>query len=124
MNTTTPVNVQPMPLQPVAPGQVALQGEPFTIYGNIAAGLTIASAATIGSNLVDVKNGTMTLPQALANGVIKGAAVSYILARTSRSTTTEVLLAAGILAGAGYFIDTQMKKYQEKKAALGESGEC
>lgn len=91
-----------MPVQP--------QGTPFSPVGTIAATLTIASAASIGSNLIDVRNGSMSLPLALVNGVVKGAAASYILSKTTRSTTTEVLVAAGFLAGAAYFIDSKMKK--------------
>ncbi len=93
-----------------------VQGEPFTPFGSLAATLTIASAATIGSNLVDVRNGSMSLPQAVVNGLVKGVAVSYIVSRTTRSTTVEVLLAAGFLAGAGYLIDTKMRKYQQRCA--------
>ena len=89
--------------QPVA-------GYPFSPFGSIAATLTIASAASIGSNLVDVKNGTLSLPLALLNGVAKGAAASYILSKTTRSTTGEILVAAGFLAGAAYLIDAKMKK--------------
>ena len=94
---------------PVSPVQ-QVAGEPFSQVGRLAATLTIASAATIGANLVDVRDGAMTMPQAIFNGLAKGAAVSYILSRTTRSTTGEVLVAAGLLAGAGYLIDSQMKK--------------
>lgn len=86
------------------------QGYSFSPFGSIAATLTIASAASIGSNLVDVRNGTLSLSLALLNGVAKGAAASYIFSKTTRSTTGEILVAAGFLAGAAYLIDAKMKK--------------
>ncbi|PHR27246.1 MAG: hypothetical protein COA36_09675 [Desulfotalea sp.] len=95
---------------PISISAQAGQGAPFTPFGTLAATLVIASAASIGSNLVDVRNGSLTLPLAVVNGVAKGAVASYILAKTTRSTAGEVLIAAGFLAGAAYLIDAKMKK--------------
>ncbi len=87
-----------------------IQVPQFTSVSSIATTLTVASAASIGSNLVDVRNGSMTMGQAVANGMAKGAAVSLILSSTVRSNALQIGLAAGILAGAGYMIDSVMKK--------------
>jgi hypothetical protein len=75
----------------------------------IATSLTIASALAIGSNLVDVRRGSMTLPGAVLNGLVKGAAASLILAGTRRTTVGQVVLAAAALAGTGFLIDSTMK---------------
>lgn len=71
--------------------------------------LTIAGAVAIGSNMVDVQNQVMTVPQALLNGLAKSAAATLILGVTTRSTALQVILAAGVLAGSGYLIDSAMK---------------
>jgi hypothetical protein len=71
--------------------------------------LTIAGAVAVGSNMVDVQNRVMTVPQAVLNGLAKGAAATLILGVTNRSTPLQVVLAAGVLAGAGYLIDSAMK---------------
>lgn len=115
---TSPVSGLPvsMPVQPV-------QGTSFSPVGGIAATLVIASAASIGANMLDVKNGTLTLPLAVLNGVAKGAAASYILSKTTRSTAGEVLIAASFLAGAAYFIDLKMKN-NAQPAVLGEDRKC
>ncbi len=76
----------------------------------IATGLAISSAVAIGSNLVSVSRGTMTLPQALVNGLAKGALSSIILAQTRRTTIPEIVGTAGILVAAGYAIDSLTKK--------------
>lgn len=105
-----------VPVQPV-------QGASFSPFGSLAATLTIASAASIGANMLDVKNGTLTLPLAVLNGFAKGAAASYILSKTTRSTAGEVLVAAGFLAGAAYFIDLKMKKSVQPAVPV-EDGKC
>jgi hypothetical protein len=102
--------------QPVQPG-------PFSLVGSVAATLTIASAASIGANMVDVRNGSISLPFAILNGLAKGAAASYILSKTTRSTTGEVLVAAGFLAGAAYLIDAKMKKSPQCDA-VEEAEQC
>ncbi|MBM9538698.1 hypothetical protein [Desulfobulbus alkaliphilus] len=71
--------------------------------------LTIAGAVAVGSNMVDVQNRVMTVPQAVLNGLAKGAAATLILGVTTRSTPLRTALAAGVLAGAGYLIDSAMK---------------
>ncbi len=82
----------------------------FSTVGQVSSSLTIASAVAIGSNMVDVRNGGMSLSQAVVNGVVKGAAATLIINNTTRNSTLGVVLAAGVLAGAGYVIDTVMKK--------------
>lgn len=90
--------------QPVTPAPL------FSPIGSIATTLTIASALSIGSNMVDVQNGGMTFPLAISGGLAKGAAATLILSVTTRSTVVQVMLAAGVLATAGYLIDSIMKK--------------
>lgn len=84
--------------------------EQFTPLGFMAATLTIASAATIGANMVEVDNGTMTKCQAVVNGVAKGTAASVILSLTPKKTVLDIALTAAALAGTGYAIDRIMKK--------------
>ncbi|MGD9824366.1 hypothetical protein, partial [Desulfobacter sp.] len=72
--------------------------------------ITIASAATIGSNMVDVHNGTMSKAQAVVNGLAKGTAASLILSLTDKKTLVDIGITAAALAGAGYLIDKIMKK--------------
>jgi hypothetical protein len=86
----------------------------------VIAALTIASAVSIGSNLTDVGNGAMTIPEAVLNGLAKGAAASLILHATSRSTAAQVALAAAVLAGAGYLIDSAMKKSKQELCRRGD----
>ena len=86
----------------------------------MAATLTIASAATIGSNMVDVKNGTMGTRTAVINGLAKGAAASLILSLTPKDSTVQVGLTAAALAGAGYMIDRSMKKNRQDICEIQE----
>ena len=72
--------------------------------------ITLASAATIGSNMVDVRNGTMTRTKAVVNGIAKGTAASLILSLTDKKSLADIGITAAALAGAGYLIDTIMKK--------------
>lgn len=72
--------------------------------------ITIASAATIGSNMVDVHNGTLSKSQAIINGLAKGTAASVILSLTDKKSLVDIGITAAALAGAGYLIDKIMKK--------------
>lgn len=113
ISNTVPVGMQPqvnIPVPPIPP--------PFSPVGNLAVTLTIASAFSIGSNTVDVKNGSMTAGQAVVNGLAKGVATSVILAVTTRSTVGQVAVAAGVLAVAGYLIDSNMKKGKEELCSI------
>ncbi|PID75298.1 MAG: hypothetical protein CSA20_07805 [Deltaproteobacteria bacterium] len=92
----------------------------FSPLGNVAATLTIASAMAVGSNLVEVRAGNLPLSVAVVNGLAKGVAASYILSKTTRSTTAEVVAAAGVLAGVAYFIDAKMKKEARAKRSSVE----
>jgi hypothetical protein len=83
----------------------------------VATTLTVASALSIGSNLVEVRRGRMTLPGAVLNGLVKGAAASLILAGTRRTTVPQVVLAAVVLGGAGFLIDSTMKTAEDRVAA-------
>lgn len=65
----------------------------------------------------------MSLLQAMVNGLAKGAAASLILARLPRTTTTQVLVASGVLAAAAYMIDTGMKKSTRELCEIGNQGE-
>jgi len=95
--------------------QQAIVVPQYTPVGTLITTLTIASAVTIGSNMVDVQNGSMTMPQALLNGVAKGSAATLILNSTARNTTLQVVMAAGVLASAGYLIDSAMKKNKQEQ---------
>ncbi|WP_320041866.1 hypothetical protein [uncultured Desulfobacter sp.] len=72
--------------------------------------IAVASAATIGSNMVDVQNGTMSKPRAVVNGLLKGTAASLILSLTDKKSLVDIGITAAALAGAGYLIDKAMKK--------------
>lgn len=76
----------------------------------VALTIVIASAATIGSNMVDVQNGTMSKKRAMANGLVKGTAASLILSLTEKKSLADIGITAAALAGAGYLIDKVMKK--------------
>ncbi len=95
----------------------------FSPLGTVASTLTIASAVSIGSNMVDVRNGAMTLPEAVANGVVKGTAATLIINATARSTVLQVVLSAAVLAGAGYAIDSLMKKNKRDLCSTNTAGE-
>ncbi len=88
-------------------------GPPLTTLGAVAATLTVASAASIGSNWLDVQRGEMTPAAAVVNGLVKGTAATVILNSTARTTALQVGFAAGVLAGAAYIIDSVMKKSKE-----------
>ena len=105
-----PMNAVPQP--PVTPTQVPLPA--MTTIGTVTSTLTLASAMAIGANMVDVRNGTMSMSGAVLNGLVKGTAASLIMSATLRSTPQAVAIVAGMLAGAGFFIDSKMKKKKEK----------
>ncbi len=97
------------PLQPVA------RSAPIPVRQSLRTGtlittITIASALGIGSNMVAVKNGDMTISQAVLNGTVKGTAATVILNATARKTALQVITAAGVLAGAGFLIEMALKK--------------
>ena len=79
--------------------------------------VTIASAATIGSNIADVQNGTMSKTQAVVNGLAKGTAASLILSLTDKKSLVDNGITAAALAGAGYLIDKIMKKGPDTSCA-------
>ena len=115
--TTAPVQ-RPLPLQPIPVPQ-----DRYTTVGFMAATLTIASAASIGSNMVDVRNGTMDTGTAVINGLAKGAAASLILSLTPKDTSVQIGLTAAALAGAGYYIDRAMKKNKQEICEVRESAD-
>ena len=88
----------------------------FTQPGFIAATLTLASAASIGANMVGVQDGSMTKTDAVINGIAKGAAASVILAVTPKRTVLDIALAAAALAGSGYVIDRVMNNNRQADA--------
>lgn len=75
--------------------------------------LTIASALSIGSNLVAVGRGDITMPQALLNGVAKGAAATLVLSAFRRTTVMQVVMTVFVLGGAGYLIESAMREPAE-----------
>ncbi len=88
---------------------IPIPQDTYTPLEFAAATLAIASAATIGANMVDVQNNTMTGTKAVVNGIAKGAAATVILSLTPKKTVWEIALTAAALAGAGYAIDRAMK---------------
>ncbi len=102
------------------PNQNIQPSTPFSPLGSVAATLTVASAASIGSNWVDVRRGGMSRTNAVLNGFAKGVAATVILNSTARSTALQVGLAAGILAGAAYTIDSVMKKSRKELCQVPE----
>jgi len=70
--------------------------------------LGLSSAVAIGANWVEVRQGRMTPAHALRNGLAKGAAATLVLRATTRGTVWQVAMAAGLLAGAGFLIDSAM----------------
>ncbi len=92
----------PSLVQPVSPA-------PFGTPGEVVTTLTLASAVSIGSNMIEVQRGTMPLSRAVLNGVAKGAVAALVVQATSRSSVFQVALAVSVLASAGYAIDTIMK---------------
>ncbi len=83
--------------------------------------IILASAATIGANMVDVQNGSLTKARAVVNGLAKGTAASLILSLTDKKSVLDIGITASALAGAGYLIDKVMKKDREALcAAPGE----
>ena len=58
---------------------------------------------------------------AVLNGVVKGTAATLILNATARSTVLQVAMAVGVLAGAGYLIDSSMKKNKQELCRIEES---
>lgn len=119
MYTNTSQAVIPgVPIQAQTIPQMPSAGPPFSPAGTLAVTLTVASAFSIGSNMVDVKNGSMTTGQAIVNGLAKGVATSVILAATTRSTVGQVALAAGVLFGTGYLVDSAMKKDREELCSI------
>jgi hypothetical protein len=99
-----------------------LGGQGAALVGDALSTLGIASAVSIGSNWRDVRHGAMTPAQAVLNGMAKGAAATLILKATTRSTPLQIVLAMGVLAGAGFLIDSTMKKDKRELCAIaGES---
>ena len=109
------------PVGPILPSMVQVPGpvmlapipvpqDSYTPLEFAAITITIASAATIGSNMVDVQNGTMSKTQAVVNGLAKGSAASLILSLADKKSLVDIGITAVALAGAGYLIDKIMKK--------------
>lgn len=103
---------QPEPVQFFRP--TPIPEDQFTPLGFMAATLTISSAATIGANMVDVRNGTMSHGKAVVNGIAKGVAATVILSLTPKQTVVDIALTAAALAGTGYAIDRVMKRTKDQ----------
>jgi hypothetical protein len=102
---------------PVMLAPIPVPQDTYTPLEFAAITITIASAATIGSNMVDVHNGTMTRTQAVVNGLVKGSAASLILSLTDKKSLVDIGMTAAALAGAGYLIDKIMKKGPDASCA-------
>ncbi len=116
---TTPIPVTPVP-GPALFAPIPIPREQFPAWEFAAITVTIASAATLGSNMVDVQNGTLSKSAAVANGLAKGVAATVILSLTEKKTLLDIGLTAAALAGAGYMIDRIMKKAPESSCDTPE----
>ncbi|PIE70010.1 MAG: hypothetical protein CSA22_10160 [Deltaproteobacteria bacterium] len=83
--------------------------------------IVLASAATIGANMVDVQKGRLSKTRAVLNGFAKGTAASLILSLTDKKNVVDIGITASALAGAGYVIDKLMKK--DRKGLCAAPGE-
>ncbi|WP_321495684.1 hypothetical protein [uncultured Desulfobacter sp.] len=113
-----------LPTMVQAPGPfmfapIPVPQDTYTPLGFATIIITIASAATIGSNMVDVHNGTMSKTQAVINGFAKGTAASLILSLTNKKSLADIGMTAAALAGTGYLIDKIMKKGPEASCPPG-----
>lgn len=89
--------------------------------GLVVTTLVLSSAVAVGSNLVDVRNRSMSLSQAVLNGLSKGAAASLILHAASRRTPLQVAMTTGVLVATGFLVDSAMKKNKrELRTNAGE----
>ncbi len=70
--------------KPVMLAPVPIPQDTYTPLEFAAVTIAIASAATIGSNMVDVQNGSMGKTRAVVNGLVKGTAASLILSLTPK----------------------------------------
>ncbi len=112
----TPTGLIGMPL---LPAEVSAWS-PLKTMGDMLNILGIASAVSIGSNWVEVRNGTMRPAQAVFNGVAKGAAAPLLLKAASHRTPLQIAFTMGILAGAGFLIDSAMKKDTRERCVITE----
>ena len=114
--TYRPIPVYP-PGPPVpAPGFLAPPPQNrFAPFGEMAATLTISSAATIGATMRLVSNGTITPAQAVLDGLAKGTAAGFILSSIPRRTVLDVVMTAAALAGSAYLIDRAVKTSAPQK---------
>jgi len=106
---STPQSMVQVP-GPVMLAPVPIPQDTYTPLEFAAVTIAIASAATIGSNMADVQNGTMSITRAVVNGLAKGTAASVILSLSDKKSLTDIGITAVALAGAGYLIDKVMKK--------------
>ena len=144
---TTPPAGQPVPYQPVAPAiptrplppaaafpaenQTAVPaGRPFNIPSTVSEPLTaalvgavIGGANNFGRNLVHVRQGKITVSQALGRGVMHGAAASLattiatLLTADVRQSHALHLSALAITAGGlSYLIEVEVNKAVKRKA--------
>ena len=145
---TTPPTGQPVPYQPVAsaiptrplPFAAALPaedqtavpaGRPFNIPPTVSepvtaalVGAVIGGANNFGRNLVQVRQGKMTVSQALGRGVMHGAATSLattiatLLTADVRQSHALHLTALAITAGGlSYLIEAGLNKTVKRRAA-------
>ncbi len=77
----------------------------------------IASAMSVGANLVDVRQGRRSFSHALINGFAKGAVSTMIVSGPVPDTPVKVAGTIGLLAGAGYIIDSVMEDMGKEKVS-------
>ncbi len=75
--------------------------------------LVLASSVSLGSNLLEVKNGRMEPETALANALVKGTLSSAVLAGMRPTTPLRVAGGICLLGSVGYVVDFFMKKNPE-----------
>ncbi|MBL0712381.1 MAG: hypothetical protein JJV98_01660 [Desulfosarcina sp.] len=116
MNTTTAPPA--FSLQPAAyPTVTAVPAQTSISPGTMVSSVLLASAIAIGTNMVDVKRGSMSLGMAMLNGLAKGTTATLILAATNRLSIPSVIVTAGTLAVAGFAIDHIVIDRSEKEVA-------
>ncbi len=102
----------PVAVQPSFPGEVRQQGLVTTFM--------IASAMSVGANLVDVRQGRRSVSHALINGFAKGAVSTMILSGSKPDSPVKVAGTIGLLAGAGYIIDSIMENPEKSTPSPGK----
>ncbi len=71
----------------------------------------LASAISVGANLVYRKKTNTSLTHALVNGIAKGAASTVIFSTVKPDTAVNIAASAGLIIGSSILIDSVMKDF-------------